>query len=305
MTLSQEQFNNPSAGTFEDWLRDARTSESTQRRSSSALTPSYVAEGGRKRRSSPRDSRSGYFTSDSSTRRQGSAETAYAPRYLQDAQIDRKFDEGLHRPAHLRPLPTGEELKEIRRPLLVKRFFYLTALTVVALSVLAGVVAQAEIGKMSLAVDSYNSTIASLKNSNQQLGLTEATLASPARIARYAQAKLHMTFATTSGVATNNHLAFYSATSQPYSEYYTPAGAVPTTVVSPSSGGQSQSQSASSSAAVANKVPSNSAAAVASTSSTTAQQSSTSTPSTVPATTSPPTTTASSTPATVASSTQG
>ena len=138
-----------------------------------------------------------------------------------------------YRPAHLRPLPTGEELKVLRRPLLVKRFFYLAAISVVAFSVLTAVVAQAEIGKMSLSVTSLDSTISTLKASNQQLGLTEASLGSPARIAQYAQSQLHMTFATSNGVSSNGHLGLYSASSQPYSEYYTPGGEAPTTTVPP------------------------------------------------------------------------
>ena len=232
MTLSQEQLSSKSAGSFEDWLREARTSElrdESQRPYPDARAP---IEDGRRRRMISRDG-SASASPGPSIRRQNISESANAPKLRPEEHVDPTVDRGRYRPAHLRPLPTGEELKALRRPLLVKRFFYLTAITVVALSVLTGVIAQAEIGKMSLSIASDNATIASLRNTSQQLGLTEASLGSPARIAEYAQSKLHMTFATSSGVASNSHLALYSANSQPYSEYYTPAGEAPTTTVAP------------------------------------------------------------------------
>ncbi len=232
MTLSQEQLNNKSAGSFEDWLREARSGEFQDERQRPISDARAPVEDGRRRRTISRDGAASGAPGPS-LRRQIINQSANAPKLRSEEHIDRKVDAGRYRPAHLRPLPTGEELKALRRPLLVKRFFYLTAISVVAFSVLTGVIAQAEIGKMSLSIASYNSTITSLKSSNQQLGLTEASLGSPARIAQYAQSKLHMTFATSSGVASNSHLSLYSSSSQPYSEYYTPAGEAPTTTLAP------------------------------------------------------------------------
>ncbi|MDA8197603.1 MAG: hypothetical protein M0019_10430 [Actinomycetota bacterium] len=241
MTISQEKLAKTSAGSFEDWLNYARSANLDSAYGRGEARGS-VASSHDERRSAASDERQNRPSAPRVRRGYAPAQAAAAAKPSVGLKAQMRLDvEGqpTYRPVHLRPLPTGEELKELRRPVLVKRFFYLSSITALAVAVLIGVVAQAEIGKMSLSVAGMNSTISSLNASNQQLSLTEASLDSPARIASIAQSKLHMTFATANGLSSNSHLALYSASSQPYSEYYTPGGEAPTTTLAPVKAGQS------------------------------------------------------------------
>ncbi len=139
-----------------------------------------------------------------------------------------------HRLEHLRPLATGDELKALRRSARLHRAMVFGSLVIVAAAAIISVVARAEIAKMQLKADAIAPQLASLATQNQLLRVTAQQLSAPARIAAVAQSQLHMVFPSGVGVqAVASRTGTLSATSQPYSLYYSAAGVDPTTTVAP------------------------------------------------------------------------
>ena len=139
-----------------------------------------------------------------------------------------------HRLERLRPLATGDELKALRRSARLHRAMVLGSLVIVAAAAIISVVARAEIAKMQLKADAISPQLASLVTQNQLLGVRAQQLSAPARIAAVAQTQLHMVFPSGVGVqATSSRTATLSASSQPYSLYYSAAGTDPTTTAAP------------------------------------------------------------------------
>ncbi|CAG4901131.1 MULTISPECIES: hypothetical protein [Acidithrix] len=135
-----------------------------------------------------------------------------------------------HAPRHLKSLPTGKTFRNSRRNVLLRRVYLGIAIVVLFGGIFVSVMARAEIAKMQLEVNTIAPEIASLTTTNNELALRSEALSAPARIAQYAQTKLHMVFSSGPGTtSTYTNSSGISPTSTPLSLYYTPGGSAPVT----------------------------------------------------------------------------
>lgn len=159
-----------------------------------------------------------------------------------------------HAPRHLRSLPTGKTFRNSRRNVLLRRVYLGIAIVVLFGGIFVSVMTRAEIAKMQLEVNTIAPEIASLTTTNNELALRSEALSAPARIAQYAQTKLHMVFSSGPGTtSTYTNSSGISPSSTPLSLYYTPGGSAPvatnapgSTVVKPAAPSSASSSSASS-----------------------------------------------------------